>query len=295
MRGVNTSSRGHEQIRANINQPDDQPSPVENGGQLEGVHTATKDVQSRQKDGAPENHSMKPLPKHCHICIDALEDDDAIQALCGHAWCRGCLNKHVAMATKDARISPGKCCNSSFLPQYYAHVKPEVWAAYLLKKEERQTLDPTFCYERKCSEFIPTRNIGKDKLEARCSCGRVTCAKCKAKAHSGECIADPEKEQFLELARKNSWQPCPRCKAMIERIDGCNSMAAAIPGSAMLVAAKPPGVPVLEMAFLALARKCLRLVCHTYSHGVRTLKALELASFATVGQHTVLHEVSIHI
>ncbi|XP_012852686.1 PREDICTED: probable E3 ubiquitin-protein ligase RNF217 [Erythranthe guttata] len=73
---------------------------------------------------------------------------------------------------------------------------------------------------------------GGDVREAECPfCNRLFCARCSVTWHSGVDCEEFSKLRFdergredrmvHELAKKNQWQRCPRCKFFVERKEGC--------------------------------------------------------------------------
>lgn len=175
----------------------------------------------RETDDENETHDG-PGQGTCVICLNDLSDHDAHRSPCGHDWCRTCIVNRYEMAAKSAHLFPAQCCNQLILTDNNALIAPETWARYFKKKIEVETPNPTFCSKRDCSKFIPPQHINKG--QARCICGHITCTRCKAEWHTGECAVDPEVEQVLKLAQKEKWQTCFHCKEMVDRRDGCNEL-----------------------------------------------------------------------
>jgi hypothetical protein len=164
-----------------------------------------------------------PFQISCVACFDVLSHQDAHRGQCGHQWCRTCLVNRYESAANSTHLFPAQCCNVPILPDNHAPINPETWARYFEKKEEVETPNPTYCSKRECSRFISLQNINEG--QARCICGHITCADCKAEWHTGKCVVDASTEHFLNLARREHWQRCVQCRAMIERIDGCNEIS----------------------------------------------------------------------
>lgn len=163
-----------------------------------------------------------PNQRTCVTCLDDLSDQDAHRCPCRHDWCHTCVVNRYDMAAKSTHLFPAQCCRQPILPDNHELVAPETWARYFEKKTEVETPNPTFCSKRDCSKFIPLQDINEG--QAKCVCEHVTCTSCKAEWHDGECVVDPETEQVLRLAREQQWQTCFHCRAMVDRLDGCNEM-----------------------------------------------------------------------
>jgi hypothetical protein len=97
-------------------------------------------------------------------------------------------------------------------------------AQALEKAEERATLQKTYCANRHCAAFIPTRTLLPSDREATCRrCGIATCRLCRKLAHQAGCdpTADPDEERLHRVARESGWRICPMCERYIERTGGC--------------------------------------------------------------------------
>ncbi|EYU24556.1 hypothetical protein MIMGU_mgv1a023566mg [Erythranthe guttata] len=88
-----------------------------------------------------------------------------------------------------------------------------------------------YCPYRDCSGLL-MNDGGGDVREAECPfCNRLFCARCSVTWHSGVDCEEFSKLRFdergredrmvHELAKKNQWQRCPRCKFFVERKEGC--------------------------------------------------------------------------
>jgi len=81
---------------------------------------------------------------------------------------------------------------------------------------------PTQC----CDQVIPIGQV-RDQLapnviaeyEAK---EAKSCTTCKKEHVNEDCPIDPQIALTEKLARRNNWKRCPKCKAFIELLDGCN-------------------------------------------------------------------------
>lgn len=173
--------------------------------------------------GTRKRRARSGQTRQCVICWEAVNKHDVRLSLCGHFWCRPCIIKRFESAANSTHQFPAQCCGTPIVPDNHAIIKPETRTRYLERKAEVETPNPTFCSKRECAKFIPLQRITEG--QARCVCGRVTCADCKAEYHTGECVVDAATDEFLNLAQREHWQKCPRCGTMTDRIDGCNEMS----------------------------------------------------------------------
>eukprot|EP01100_Stratorugosa_tubuloviscum_P013976 TRINITY_DN721_c0_g1_i5.p1 TRINITY_DN721_c0_g1~~TRINITY_DN721_c0_g1_i5.p1 ORF type:complete len:499 (+),score=211.00 TRINITY_DN721_c0_g1_i5:140-1636(+) len=175
----------------------------------------------------------------CPICMDDFKIEDAYTYLkCHHQYCKDCLKGFY-----NARITEGKVkhinCPSPGCPtevEYYdieAIVTKEMFTKYQdfsLLAALRENPNCRWCPKADCG----TACFGTEKepklICSKCSynfcftCGEewhphLTCAQLQElKKKNGE--ADIK---FLEWAIGRA-KPCPRCKFLIEKNDGCNHM-----------------------------------------------------------------------
>lgn len=89
-----------------------------------------------------------------------------------------------------------------------------------------------YCPFKDCSELLIQDADSNGIVESECpSRRRLFCAKCKVPWHSGiKCgefqkLHKNERESgdimLMQLAKKNRWTRCPKCKFYVERSEGC--------------------------------------------------------------------------
>ena len=163
-------------------------------------------------------------PPTFHECSSCLERRKTIRAPCGHHYCQDCITSLYAAALDDETLHPVRCCRE-VIPISVARkfLSSELALKTELKTIELATPNRTYCSNQVCSRFI-----SPDYIEghiATCSvCTQRSCTLCKLPQHSGRCPDDPAREQVLQLARREGWQSCSRCHAIVELRTGCNHM-----------------------------------------------------------------------
>ncbi|KAI9789425.1 MAG: hypothetical protein M1833_002419 [Piccolia ochrophora] len=96
------------------------------------------------------------------------------------------------------------------------------------KYQEYTTKNRIYCPSRGCGEWIRPADIHTE-LGRKCGrcrrCKTKVCCQCNGKWHTRkECPKDEETNRFVEIAKKEGWQRCHNCSAMIELKEGCNHM-----------------------------------------------------------------------
>ncbi|KAF5968463.1 ibr finger domain-containing protein [Fusarium coicis] len=127
----------------------------------------------------------------------------------------------IRTAMKDESIFPPKCCSQAIpMDTTNVFITEEMLAEYDDKREEFATTKRTYCSDRTCSAFIPTRSI--DDGIGRCTrCEKWTCLNCLSEAHEGACTDDAESQRVIRLAEEKGWRRCEQCKNMVELDHGC--------------------------------------------------------------------------
>jgi hypothetical protein len=160
----------------------------------------------------------------CCSCLEDQPVEDVWQAPCEHLYCNGCLEVLVNEWYKSTRAP--ECCGIPMpWEDYKSNINSELAAALDAKKEELDSHDRIYCWERTCSTFIGAAGISPGAATATCGvCKRVTCTTCKAASHMGGCVPDASISNELEQAEQEGWKRCPRCRMVGERVDGCPHM-----------------------------------------------------------------------
>lgn len=141
---------------------------------------------------------------------------------CGHHYCVGCLSVLFEDSMVDETMYPPRCCRQTIpLDDAESLPDPKLVRNSEQKSIELDTKDRTYCFDPRCSTFIPAEHIANDV--AGCpSCGKRTCAICKAAAHRGDCSGDEALQQFLQAADNQGWQRCYVCRRVVDLRSGCN-------------------------------------------------------------------------
>jgi hypothetical protein len=163
-----------------------------------------------------------PQPgQQCVSCNTYTANFDCWAFTCEHGYCRTCLNNLFEMAMKDRGLFPPRCCRTEIIMDDVEYFfEAEFVHAFRKKYLEFTTVNPLYCSNPRCSEFLPPATI----LEAKAACpacDTTTCSTCQEVAHEGDC-QNGETQEVLQVARDNGWQRCNRCNTMIELTFGCN-------------------------------------------------------------------------
>lgn len=165
----------------------------------------------------------------CLICTDPVHVDKAISLPCHHAYCPPCFVTGFWSSLTTMPFRPMHCCQQP-IPIYKLRnstiIPAEETVAYRKKLAEFNTPRPTYCFDPKCSAFIP------DVLGGTCRvCRKKTCTSCGMKSHGGGVCTSPSvprsmaqvaERRFKRLSDLMGWKTCPGCRRVVEKIDGCN-------------------------------------------------------------------------
>ncbi|QGI86252.1 hypothetical protein CEK25_012981 [Fusarium fujikuroi] len=151
--------------------------------EAEEVETQAKGVQAAeaQLEDAQEERDADEHPE----TADHFPKDEVYEAPCSHGMCQPCLIRSIQTAMNDESLFPPKCCGQA-IPANATNVfiTGELLAEFEDKREEFATAKRTYCSDRTCSAFIPTRFI--ESGIARCTrCEKRTCLDCLSEAYEG--------------------------------------------------------------------------------------------------------------
>ena len=175
--------------------------------------------------------------------MDEYDFSVIIELACQHWYCtiysQGKISKSLDYGTRVELTrfteafsiawtsrNPFQCCDQVVTPDVLADLLPASFRAqYSSWLEERATLNPLYCYDRKCGVFLPPRLAeGPDAM--RCNeCRALTCRHCHGPFHAGRlCAADVDTQLVKVLAANKGWISCPSCSHIIEKQSGCVHM-----------------------------------------------------------------------
>ncbi|KAK0655594.1 hypothetical protein B0T16DRAFT_14890 [Cercophora newfieldiana] len=191
--------------------------------------------------------AVPPAPVACLIC-DRTVFCPKLRLPCGHVHCPACIRANFRVTMRSAPFQPVRCCERIDVAvlRWVASLSVTMGPAmdvtsYRQRLTEFDTPEKLYCWNPKCGTFIPPAlRAGNDRFghSALCrKCKTKTCTRCKAKFHFGACTAPratgepvgrPKRtndELFRMLSVKKKWKACPSCKAVVEKIDGCNHIS----------------------------------------------------------------------
>ncbi|KAK2042074.1 IBR domain-containing protein [Colletotrichum somersetense] len=161
----------------------------------------------------------------CVACFIDMREEDTFHAPCEHGYCHDCIGELFEACLTGEFQFPPKCCGEP-IPTDTDHdaIPAELMKKVRDKAIELSTSNRTYCRQSTCSTFIPKESIKNDV--ATCpKCRTTTCVLCKGAEHADyACKEDEAAQELLKLAETNLWQRCPKCRALVERQDGCPHM-----------------------------------------------------------------------
>ncbi|KAL9619276.1 MAG: hypothetical protein Q9160_006128 [Pyrenula sp. 1 TL-2023] len=134
------------------------------------------------------------------------------------------------MSVTDPAHMPPKCCTSEHIPLKHVDklFDQKFKVTWNRKFAEYTTRNRIYCPSKGCGEWIKPNHITieQGRKVGKCKkCGFKVCGTCNNRMHtSKECPKDEATKQFVEIAKREGWQKCYNCKAMVELKEGCNHM-----------------------------------------------------------------------
>lgn len=173
---------------------------------------------------AASRASKKSKLRPCMACGDMKHFVYLARAPCQHEYCRECLETLFRHAILDETMFPPRCCRQDIpLDTNRLFLSGDLVQQFKKKSIEFSTPDRLYCHQPTCSAFIPP-SMFKDGMAQCPECNATTCTICKKATHRGDCPADKELQEVLQMARDNGWQRCPKCFTMVELLMGCFHM-----------------------------------------------------------------------
>lgn len=232
--------------------PNNRPAPVERGRQTEDTN--------EQAPPAPVTTTCT----YCGDVVDEERQSARSRPCkkCKSPACDACLREMFLKACRNEASMPPRCCAPIPLSSVHAVLSADEVALFRDKYEEWSTPNRVYCPIPTCSAFIPPRLLpvaaaspgrGRpDKIVAAggqgsapvgvqtppptppplppafpCpKCAVDICGSCKLLAHPDtRCATDSDIDpQLADLLRRWGIKRCPKCRAAVRRMYGCNQM-----------------------------------------------------------------------
>ncbi|XP_042482744.1 E3 ubiquitin-protein ligase RNF144A-like isoform X2 [Macadamia integrifolia] len=174
----------------------------------------------------------------CEICVEQKSQSELFNIKgCTHSYCSECMVRYVASKIQENITSiqcPESNCKGVLEPEFCQSIlPPEVfdrWGSALCESLFLGS-PKLYCPYKDCSALL-LDDGGVVVEESECpNCRRLFCAQCKVPWHSGIVCKEFQKLNeneraredimLMQLAKQQKWQRCPKCKVVVERIDGC--------------------------------------------------------------------------
>ncbi|KAK0730731.1 hypothetical protein B0H67DRAFT_48477 [Lasiosphaeris hirsuta] len=210
------------------------------------------------------------MATECLICTSTIPTGRGYRLGCGHVHCERCLQANFRITMRTTPFRPVQCCNRihpTLLRRVLTDTQTPNWTndmmLYRQRVAEYDARDKLYCWDPKCSAFIPLALREGTANSAKCrKCHTKTCVACRGKFHFGSCSSaalamatakrgastagsgvskretEAERtaraarvveirrrrgeEAFKKLASAMRWKPCPECKRVVEKVEGCN-------------------------------------------------------------------------
>jgi len=177
------------------------------------------------------DHSAAPAVYEC-ACGDSFTERQLSQLVmlnCGCPRCNDCLNGNIAVGLESRRSYPPRCCGIEIeIPMIQEHLTEAHLNRWIEVKDEYRDKAPVYCAVKTCSAYLTKDTLDQEHRWALCSkCNVKTCTGCLClesdHTQANQC---PEHIDKLdkELFEKERWKPCPGCKLMVEKAEGCDHM-----------------------------------------------------------------------
>ncbi|PSR89238.1 E3 ubiquitin-protein like [Actinidia chinensis var. chinensis] len=193
-----------------------------------------------REPGRFSNSKPDPTPFTCEICFDVKPQIESFKITgCSHSYCSECMIKYVASKLQEnvTKIRcPASGCEGVLEPEHCRTILPsEVfnrWGSALCEAVILAA-EKFYCPFKDCSALMIDDGGEREAItQSECpNCRRLFCARCKVPWHSEigceefQKLNKDERERedimLMQLAKKNRWMRCPKCKFYVERKEGC--------------------------------------------------------------------------
>ncbi|MED6207534.1 hypothetical protein PIB30_036691 [Stylosanthes scabra] len=169
----------------------------------------------------------------CEICIETKPEAESFSIRgCNHSYCRDCVVKYVGSKLDENVINircPVPRCSGLLESEDCREVLPKLvfdrWEnslcnAAVIENENERFM---YCPFRDCSALIIMDDSPTLPRKSECpNCKREICVACVAVWHDGITCEEfgrivNEDRVAMELAARNMWRRCPKCRFYVEK------------------------------------------------------------------------------
>ena len=196
----------------------------------------TNNYKTPDFDDVPEYIYKEQFINSNSPCESAFCEDSEqfITYMCGHTFCGDCWKGYVMSQVNDG-IS---CLNTTCMGEKCSEKCSPAFILSLLE-DEQELSDKYKMYlindylQHSCMQDVRWCSAGCGAILAKekCTCGAVTCMRCGEKDHKPiPCDLLKTWNKILSLTDANEayiksrTKPCPKCKTLIEKNEGCHHM-----------------------------------------------------------------------
>ncbi|CAD8106650.1 unnamed protein product [Paramecium primaurelia] len=166
---------------------------------------------------------------YCGICLGEYKKKQ--KALnCRHEFCYECLQFYLDNKINNGQVLEIECpqqgCDNYFNDEAIKNlINDEQYQKFeKFKKQKLLDRDETirWCVRPGCDKYIKGKSMFSNTI--KCECGQEICYECRREDHPGM-TCEQALDKYYELTLKQLViQRCPKCKAPIQKKEGCNHM-----------------------------------------------------------------------
>ncbi|MFS8005279.1 putative transcription factor C2H2 family [Helianthus anomalus] len=184
--------------------------------------------------------------ENCVICLEDKSIDQFVSAEgCTHRFCYSCVKQHVEVKLLNGVLPkcPHEGCGSELRIESCEKFLTPKFTEMMrrrLKEESIPVTDKVYCPYPKCSTLMSKAELERLRISVigfgarTCyKCHGIFCVKCRVPWHENMKCAEykrrnptsiVEESKLKNLAARNEWRQCIKCKHMIELVAGCYHM-----------------------------------------------------------------------
>eukprot|EP01016_Furgasonia_blochmanni_P020984 TRINITY_DN2334_c0_g1_i2.p2 TRINITY_DN2334_c0_g1~~TRINITY_DN2334_c0_g1_i2.p2 ORF type:complete len:213 (+),score=16.74 TRINITY_DN2334_c0_g1_i2:346-984(+) len=171
----------------------------------------------------------------CEVCYEEYKESEGLTLKCLHKFCINCVSNQIkaqidASNTESIACLSDGCSTKMDDDTIRSVLSNKEWERFLrIRETQRINKDPNlkWCPTADCGQVLRVSDV-KDEQITCTKCKTKLCGLCFRKYHKG-CFGnkqceEAEDQDYNEWAKGKQVQLCPRCKARVEKEDGCNHM-----------------------------------------------------------------------
>jgi len=205
-------------------------------GKPENIHEKLEEVKQRQDMYSRQfSQEIKAYEgETCCICFEEIKEEWRHPECGEHVFCVDCVKAYLQVKINEGAVleirCPGEACQHLLSEELISELVTselfEKYKKFKFQAELNKNPNGRWCITPDCEGYMTG---SQEERYLKCpECSKEICFNCRQAWHPDKTCEALIDEGYNEWAKGKEVQLCPRCKARIEKLEGCNHMTCSV-------------------------------------------------------------------